>query len=71
HESEPQEKSEPALHRAGLQIPLLTSSIFTFIENTLEQNRKEFAAVRRELYAYAFGRPRDPADILIDILSLI
>lgn len=50
------------LHTTGLTIPTATPP-FAFIESTLDENKRAYAAKRKEMYAYTFGTPKNPEAI--------
>ena len=46
------------LHQCGMTLPP-TENTFSFIENTLAENKKAYASKRLEMYAHTFGKPRE------------
>ncbi len=59
------------LHRCGISLSTRDcGNVFGVIEKTLEQSRKEFSAVRQEVYKYAFGKEK-PLELLRQGLSTL
>ena len=59
------------LHRVGMTVSTKEKgNVFAFIEKTLEQNQREFATARKEMYEYAFGKEKPFSDLRRDIFKV-